>query len=589
MKKIFAILPLFFCLACAAADGPKSVASKRDQKAAEKEFKSALEFAKNGKPEDALLAITRATQLVPGNVEYITMAEMLRQQVVGAHMEQGNRLAAAGDPDGATAHFRTALGIDPRNAYIEQRLRDVVPPDDDPERRHVFQLLASVDQINLQPAPGKKSFHLQGDTRTLYTQVGTAFGITMQFDQGLNARILRFDLDNVDFYTVTSLLGKLTKTFWAPVDSHQAIVANDTTELRRQYERLALRTFYVGNISAQTELNDLVNVMRNIFDMRLVSIQPGRNTVTVRAPREQVEAVASLLDNLMDAKPELVINVTEYEIDTDKLREIGLNLPTSFQVFNIPSEIRRVLGSGAQAVIDQLNATGTIDPSKISPSALSNLQGSPLLSPFVFFGKGPFGLTGITTPPISGRLAMNSSTAYNVENMTLRATDGEKATFRVGTRFPIVSSTFSNVAVSSSGQTAIGNTPQFTYVDLGVSLTITPRYHSDGGVSLALDLAIDALGTQRLNAIPDITSRTYKGTITVRDGEPSAIMGSLSEQELRSIQGLPLLSQIPGLKTFTAVNSNQRTHNEVLIVVTPRVVRKPFHDKGSSVFWNVGP
>src|SRR5262249_20324387 len=354
------------------------------------------------------------TQLVPDNVEYITMAEMLRQQVVGAHMEQGNRLAAAGDPNGAAAHFRTALGIDPRNAYIEQRLHDVIPPDADPGGRHVFQLLASVDQINLQPAPGKKSFHLQGDTRTLYTQVGTAFGITMQFDQGLNARILRFNLDNVDFYTATSLLGKLTKTFWAPVDSHQAIVANDTTELRRQYERLALRTFYVGNISAQTDLNDLVNVMRNIFDMRLVSIQPGRNTVTVRAPREQVEAVASLLDNLMDAKPELVINVTEYEIDTDKLRDIGLNLPTSIQVFNIPSEIRGVLGSDAQAVIDQLNTTGTIDPSKISPSALSNLQGSPLLSPFVFFGKGPFGLTGITTPPISGRLAMNSSTAYNV-------------------------------------------------------------------------------------------------------------------------------------------------------------------------------
>src|SRR5215467_16315137 len=144
------------------------------------------------------------------------------------------------------------------------------------------------------------------------------------------------------------------------MDSHQAIVANDTTELRKQYERLALRTFYVGNISAQTELNDLVNVMRNVFEMRLVSIQPGRNTVTVRAPREQVEAVASLLDNLMDAKPELMIDVQEFEFDTDNLRDIGIGLPTSFQVFSIPSEIRKVLGGDAQAVIDQLNRTGTI-------------------------------------------------------------------------------------------------------------------------------------------------------------------------------------------------------------------------------------
>ena len=73
--------------------------------------------------------------------------------------------------------------------------------------------------------------------------------------------------------------------------------------------------------------------------------------------------MASLLDNLMDAKPELLIDVKEYEIDTDNLRNIGVNLPTSFQVFSIPSEIRKVLGSDAQGVIDQLNKTGTIDPS----------------------------------------------------------------------------------------------------------------------------------------------------------------------------------------------------------------------------------
>src|SRR5439155_8922016 len=117
----------------------------------------------------------------------------------------------------------------------------------------------------------------------------------------------------------------------------------DTLETRKQYERMALRTFYVGNVTAQTDLNDLVNVMRNIFDMKLVSIQPGKNTITVRAPREQVEAAASLLDSLMDAKPELMIDVKEYEIDTDGLRAMGLALPTSFTVFNIPSEIRRVL------------------------------------------------------------------------------------------------------------------------------------------------------------------------------------------------------------------------------------------------------
>ncbi|HEX3584598.1 MAG TPA: hypothetical protein VH024_01305 [Candidatus Angelobacter sp.] len=595
MKKILAILPVFlcFCLACAAADGPKPadskpVASKEDRKAAEKEFKNAQDLQRAGKPQEALQAVVKAEQLVPGNVEYITMGEMLRQQLVDEQMEAGNHLATAGDPLGAAQRFRTALTIDPQNTYAEQRLRDVAPPEGDPYHKHVLQLLASVDQIILQPAPGKKSFHLQGDTRLLYTQIGAAFGIQMQFDQGLNSRTVRFDLDNVDFYTATGLAGMMTKTFWAPVSSHEAIVATDTVETRKQYERLALRTFYVSNASAQTDLNDLVNVMRTIFDMKLVSVQPSSNTITVRAPREQVEAASSLLDNLMDAKPELMIDVKEFEIDTDGLRAMGLDLPTSFTVFSVASEIRRVLGPDAQSVIDQLSRTGTVDPSTISPSALSNLAGSPLLAPFIFFGKGN-GLTGVTVTPINAKLAMNNSIATNLESMTLRAIDGEAATFRVGTRFPIVDSTFSNVAFSSRGQVSIGNTPEFTYVDLGVTLKTTPHYHSNGDVTLVIDLKIDGLGTLQVNNIPDITSRAYSGTITVHDGEPSVVGGLISEQELKSVSGLPVLSTLPGLKSVLGVNSNERIHNELLLVITPHVVRKPFHDKGSSVFWTVRP
>ena len=591
MRICFAILTLFFCLACMAADKPKSAVpgvSKEDKKAAEKEFKDAQDLQRAGRPAEALVAVLKAEELVPGNVEFMTMGEMLRQQIVGEHMEAGNHLAAAGDSAGAAQRFRMALSIDPQNAYAAQRLRDVEPPDGDAEHKHVLQLLASVDQINLEPAPGRKNFHFQGDTRQLYTQIGAAFGVFMEFDSNLTSRVIRFDLDNVDFYTATDLAGKMTKSFWSPISNNTAMVASDTPETRKQYERLALRTFYVGNVSAQTDLNDLVNVMRTIFDMKFVSIQPGQNTITVRAPKEQVEAAASLLDNLMDAKPEISLEVTEYEIDTDRTRNMGLNLPTSFQVFNIPSEIRRVLGSDAQSVIDQINKTGTIDPSKISPTALANLAGSPLLGPFLIFGKGN-GLTGITAPPISAKLAMNSSIATNLEAMTLRAIDGEAATFRVGTRFPIVNSTFSNVAVSTRGQVQVGNTPQFTYEDLGITLKATPHYHSNGDITLAMDLKVQGLGTLSINSIPDITSRSYVGTITVHDGDQSVIMGLLSEQELRSIQGFPILSTLPGLRTVLGTNSKERIHNELLIVITPHVVRKPFHDRGSNVFWNVGP
>jgi len=602
MKICFAIFALFFCLASAAADSASASAnakaarsaakpaiSKHDREAAEKGFKTALELRKKGNPEEALLAAMRAQQLFPGKIEYVTLAEVLRQPLVGSHLESGNRLADGGDVTGATREFQTALGIDPGNSYVMQRLHDVGPIDPDPERRHALELLASVDQINLQPAPGKKSIHVGGDTRQVYTQIGALFSVTPLFDQNMSGRNLRLDLDDVDFYTAMGLAGKMTKTFWAPVSGHEVIVANDTQDMRKQYERMALRTFYVGNVSSQTDLNDLVNVMRNILDMKLVSIQPGRNTITVRAPREQVEAAASLLDNLMDAKPELVIEVTQYEVDLDKARRLGINLPTSVTVFNIPSELRRALGSDAQPIIDALNGNGTIDPSKIPAGDLQKLLSSPLLAPFIFFGKG-LGLTGISVPNnITATASLNNSRSSTLEHMMLRATDGETATFRVGDRFPIVNSTFSNVAFSSRGATQIGNTPQFTYEDLGITLKLTPHYHADGNVTLLLDMAIQGLGTIQLNSIPDITSRSYKGTITVDDGSPSVVMGAITDQETRSVAGLPGLASTPVLNQFLSTTANEHLHNELLIVVTPHVVRKPFHNKGSSVLWEIAP
>jgi type II secretory pathway component GspD/PulD (secretin) len=524
---------------------------------------------------------------VPGNVEYVTLSEVLRQQIVSRHLGRGNRLAESGDTPAAAEEFRQALAIDPQNSYVVQRLSDI-SPQGNPERQHTLQLLASVDQVNLSPTAGKKSFHLQGDTRSVYAQVGTAFGIIMRFDQGLSTRTLRFDLDDIDFYDAMMLLGKITKTFWAPVTDHEAMVASDSQELRRQYERLALRTFYVGNVSAQTDLNDVANVIRSILDIRLVNVDAGKNTITVRAPREQVEAAAILLDNIMDARPEMLLDVKEFEIDSDNLRQAGVNLPTDFQVFSIPSEIRRVLGPDAQPIIDQINQTGTIDPTKIPASALSNLQGSPLLAPFIFFGKG-LGLTGITTNPISGTFAMNSSLATTLEHVTLRAIDGESATFRVGTKLPIVSSTFSAVAFSNKGAAQIGNTPSFQYEDLGLTLKTTPHYHANGEVTLKMDLKIAGLGTQQFNSIPDLTTRSYEGTITVTAGEPSVIMGAVTEQELRSSRGLPLLSQLPGFRTALTSNSKERIHNEILVVITPYILRKPFHDKGSSLIWSMNP
>jgi general secretion pathway protein D len=586
MKRLVYILTLVLCLAAVSAAGKKDGGvSKKDHEAAEQEYKQAVQMQKAGQLEEAIAAATRAALYEPANVGYATFREVLKQQVINGFLDRGNSLAEAGDREGAAAQFKLGLAQDPHNTYLQQRLRDVLP-EEKSEHERVAELLASVDDINLTPQPGKRTLHLSGDTRSVYTQLGKIFGITFQFDTNFVTRRMQFDVDNVDFFFAAQLLGKLTKTFWSPLTAEDALVANDTQENRTAYERMSMRTFYVSGLSSPNDLNDIANVLRTILDMRFVIVEPGKNVISVRAPREKVAIASSLLDSLLDVRPEIMLEVNEYEIDSDNLRQYGLSLPTSFQVFNIPSEIRRVLGSDAQPVIDQLNKTGTIDPSKISPSALSNLAGSPLLLPFLFFGKG-LSLTGFTVPSISGSLSQTKSYSTNTERAQLRAVDGESATFRVGSKFPVVSSNFNTVAVSARGAISAGSVPQFTFVDLGLTLKVTPHYHADGDVKLDFEMEIQGLGAVSFNSIPELTTRSFKGNITTMEGEPSVVMGLLTDSETKSTSGYPGIGQIPGLQAVLNNNNRDRAHTEIIVVVTPRVVRKPFHDKGASVFWNV--
>src|SRR5947209_7599140 len=288
MKLRLQFVVLLACVACAAAEKPRTGPSRHDLQLAQKDFNHALELQKQGHMEEALQDLIEAASLAPANLEYVTARELLRGQIAAGYIDKGNLLAEVGNNQHAAGQFRAALSFDPQNGYAQQRLRDVAPVDDDPEKQHVLQLLASVDEVEITPRPGKQGFHVHGDSRALYDAIGKAFGVIMSYDQGMATRRVRFDVDDLDFYQAMELAGKVTKTFWAPVSDKIIIIAEDTQEMRRTYERMSLQTFFVGDAVAPTELNDIVNMMRTVFDVRFTAIQQAKNIIQVRAPRRQV-------------------------------------------------------------------------------------------------------------------------------------------------------------------------------------------------------------------------------------------------------------------------------------------------------------
>jgi hypothetical protein len=115
--------------------------------------------------------------------------------------------------------------------------------------------------------------------------------------------------------------------------------------------------------------------------------------------------------------------------------------------------------------------------------------------------------------------------------------------------------------------------PGVQYVDLGLKLKATPRLHDNGEVTLKLSFEISSLSGQAVNGIPIISSRTIEQTVRLRQDETSALAGIIERQEMRSINGLPGFATITGPGLLTGKRSTQAQDSELLILITPRLIR----------------
>jgi type II secretory pathway component GspD/PulD (secretin) len=95
-----------------------------------------------------------------------------------------------------------------------------------------------------------------------------------------------------------------------------------------------------------------------------------------------------------------------------------------------------------------------------------------------------------------------------------------------------------------------------------------------GNISMHLDLKIEALAGTALNDIPVLASRQFVSDITVPDGTTALLASTLSKSESAAISGLPGLGELPGFQTATADKNGETDTSEVVLLITPHVVRR---------------
>ncbi|MGH9670251.1 MAG: type II secretion system protein GspD [Terriglobales bacterium] len=567
-----------------------------EPKQARPTFERGLTLAKAGLSREAFQAFDAAAQLAPKNLEYLTAREASRQQVVLEHLQRGNNFLLAGRSVEAMAEFRGAAEMDPANAYARERLGEaVVKPDAEISR--TLRVVGESEELQLAPAAGRKNFHFRGETRGLIQEIARAFGVKAVFDDSVLPRPLRFDLEDADFPTAMRIATQMSKSFWTPLSSTEMLVAADNAENRRNFERMLLRTFYLEEAASPKELTELAGLLRTLFEVRFLAVQPEARSLQVRAPQPVLDAVNRFLDGLAGGRPQVEMTVEVLEVSHTARKDIGTTLPLQFRVFNIPSGALALASNPSiQDLINQLIQSGGINQanSQAVAALLAQLQASPnslLGQPIATFGGGST-LFGVVIPPATANLSFNETRMTSLENATLRASEGDAATLRVGTRFPILNATFSPILNSPALTQVIQNNsfqaafPSFQYQDLGLVVKATPHVHSGSpDISLLLDLQLSALSANSLNGIPLLVNRQYTGAITLKEGETAVVAGTVSRSEQRVLAGLPGLGRIPVLGKLTANEDTEHTVNELLILITPRVVRRAEQNLAGREFW----
>jgi Flp pilus assembly secretin CpaC len=569
-----------------------------------------LEGAKQVEHKDLAAAersFERAVQLNPGNRDYVLALVVTKENRITELVHKAAQLREAGDDKNAEALLDEARKLDSENTVVAQhfgiaKATVARKPDED---LHGDALSSSLGgPIELEALPGLKSFHLEADARTLLRNIYTAYGITPEFDDTVSpgART-QIDLDNVSFADATRVVLGITHTFPVPLQSKQVLLVKDSDDNRRQYQPQIEETVYLPGYS-QEQMTDLANMARQVFDLKQVTASPTGGFMLLRGDEESLRLVNAVYADMLDGGTDVLFDVHLYEVDATKVRNLGVTLPQSANGYDLLSQAQSLINAN-QSLISQATASGVLTLNGTTTQneltelefliaagvsgasqftnllgTLGTLSGLPLLGVSVASGA-------------SFTASLNSSDARTLDEIQVRAGNGQPTNFRAGSRYPIETAQYSSGVSSSLASQLSGlningtsasallkqylgssqtNVPQFQFEDLGITLKMTPHVLRGDEVNLALDLKIEALGGSSINSIPILNNRALTSTVTIPAGQTAMMATLVSRNELKSVDGVPGLSELPGFQGTE--QDREFDSDELLITITPHVVRR---------------
>src|SRR5215203_1231540 len=521
-------------------------------------YRQAEIAAELGKWDDAVLHYIKALEDDPGNISY--RAALLRAKIKASqsHFEKGKEFEKAGVVERALVEYQQAVQLDPTNQYAQAQLEHAHRAYIAQKQNRGYETIEQMKQKSRGSRPQPPVLNPRSDKPislefpqpvsifAIYRAMGDAFGINVLFDPNLRDQEIAIDLKDVTAQAALETLMRAGNHFYKVIDEHTIIIAQDTPQNRRTYEDLVIQTFFLSN----SEVKDMMTILRSLVDAKKIATNEQLNAIILRDTADKVKVAERIIEANDKSKAEVVIDVELLQINSGRLRDLGVNL-TNYAVTQSLDFGQTTGGTGT-------GGTATA-PTGIRLSDLEFVNHSNRL---------------LTIPNFIYTFVKTHTDAQLLAKPQLRITEGEKASLVIGDRRPIPLTTFNTQNAGGNG--GIIPITSFQYQDVGIRIDIEPRVHHNQEVTLKIKVEVSNVNgavSSPSGDQPIIGTRTIDSVIRLQDGETNFLAGLIRTDESNNDQGIPGLSEIPLIGRLFSKKRSEGQRTDVILTLTPHIIR----------------
>jgi type II secretory pathway component GspD/PulD (secretin) len=336
----------------------------------------------------------------------------------------------------------------------------------------------------------------------------------------------------------------------------------------------AVQTYFTNVLAVYT--GTTFNTAYQILQRQVVVIaEPVSNTVLISATPEHFGEIKRIIDKIDSQPPQVMIQVLIAEVQLNNAEELGveagLQSPLFFTRGNTGTTYTPGFNFNTPAPQSALPNVNLASPSTVGFQGVSNL-GVGRTSATQGFGGFVFSASSNTFSLLVRALKAQGRVDV-LSRPQLQVGDNQTGFMNVGQNYPIL--TGSTIATGGLAQQGV------TYVDIGVTLQVTPRVNPDGKILMRVAPSVSSVAPTSVNLgngvqAPSFDQQTVQTTVLASDGETIVIGGLITKQENRQENGVPYFKDLPHLGVLFRYRTHTVARREILIIMTPHIIRSEF-------------